>query len=688
MASREDAARRIAKLREEIRRHDFLYFIEGRPEISDQQYDRLVAELRALEERHPDLITPDSPTQRVGERPLEGFAHVQHSLPMMSIDNTYSADELREFDQRVRRGLEGAAFDYIVDPKIDGVAVSLRYEGGRLVLGATRGDGRTGDDITQNLRAVRSIPLRLHGDDWPRVLEVRGEVYWPRSEFHRTNAQRTQAGEEAFKNPRNATAGTLKQYDARLVAQRGLAFCAHGFGRIEPALRGVKRYSELASAARRWGVPTSPWARRCADIDAVIKFVQEWQTQRSELDYDTDGLVVKVDELALRDRLGATSKAPRWCIAFKYAAEQAQTRLVAVDFQVGKLGTITPVANLEPVELAGTTVRRASLHNFDQVARLDLHIGDLVTVEKAGEIIPQVVAVDANQRPRGARPIAAPQRCPACAGAVARDEDGVYFRCHNPSCPAQLVERLRFFAGRDQMDIEGLGEVMAAKLVESGLVHTYADVFRLPTRRDELEKLELVQERTKDGAATTIVVAFGAKRTDNLLAGIEAARSRPLARLLAALNIRHVGANTAELLAQHFGDIDALAAASVEQLQEIDGIGPEVAASVHGWFSSDAGRAVVADLKSVGVNTVQPRKPAASDRLAGRTLVVTGTLARHSRKEIEDLIKQHGGRVAGSVSKKTDYVVVGADAGSKLDKARQLGVKTLTEEQFERLIGA
>jgi DNA ligase (NAD+) len=666
------AAQRIETLRREIRRHDYLYFVLSTPEISDGQYDGLMRELRQLEAQHPDLVTPDSPSQRVGERPLEGFAHVRHAVPMLSIDNTYSPEELREFDARVRKGLAGEPYTYVVDPKIDGVAVSLRYVDGLFVQGATRGDGETGDDVTQNLRAIRSVPLRLLGQDWPRVLEVRGEVYWPRPAFNETNRQRTEAGESPFANPRNATAGTLKQLDSRIVATRGLAFLAHGVGEIDPLPPNVATHSELFARLRDWGIPTSPYARQCQDIEQITAFVAEWDERRRTLDYDTDGLVVKIERLDQRRRLGTTSKSPRWCVAYKYAAEQSQSRLLSVDFQVGKLGTITPVANLEPVQLAGTTVKRATLHNFDQVQRLGLYVGDVVTVEKAGEIIPQVVAVDASQRPPHARPVRPPTSCPECDGKVVQDEGGVYLRCLNPACPAQLVERLRFFCARDQMDIEGGGIKLVELLVQHKLVHTYADLYRLHERRDELLQLE----------------RMGEKSVDNLLAGIERSKQQPLARVLAALGIRHVGTTTAELLADHCGTMDAIIAASAETLQEVEGIGPEVSASVREWFDSAAGRETIAELKAVGVNMTQPqaRRPASGGALSGKTVVVTGTLAKHSRGEIEALIKEHGGKPTASVSKKTDYVVAGESPGSKLDKAQELGVPVLTEEQFESLL--
>ena len=458
------------------------------------------------------------------------------------------------------------------------------------------------------------------------------------------------------------------------MAQRGLAFQAHGFGLIEPLPDGVALHTELVARLNTWGIPTSPHARRCDGIDEVIALVDEWAARRGKIDYETDGLVVKVNQLGLRDELGTTSKAPRWCIAYKYAAQQKETRLLSVDFQVGKLGTITPVANLEPVELAGTTVKRATLHNFDQVRRLDLHLGDRVVVEKAGEIIPQVVRTAAAARAKQAEAIRPPDACPACGGEALQDEGGVYLRCINPACPAQVVERLKYFCGRDQMEIEGAGAKLVESLYEHGLVKRYADLFRLHKRRAELLQLE----------------RLGEKSVDNLLAGIEASKHRPLSRVIAALNIRHVGANTAQLLAEHAGTVDALLAAGEEQLQEVEGIGPEVAASVRQWFDSEVGRRTISDLKAVGVNMTQPSAPRVPGRrvLDGKTLVVTGKLEKYGRSEIESLIKELGGKATGSVSKKTDYLVAGVDAGSKLDKARRLGVPVLSEGEFEQLIAS
>ncbi|MGE3180469.1 MAG: NAD-dependent DNA ligase LigA [Phycisphaerae bacterium] len=666
------AIKKIESLRAELRRHDFLYFVQHNPEISDEQYDRLMAELRALEEKYPALVTPDSPTQRVGEQPQEGFVHVRHTIPMRSIDNTYNEADLRKFDKRVRDALEDEAFGYVVEPKIDGVAVSLRYEDGLLVTAATRGDGEVGDDITANARTLRSIPLRLQGDDVPGVLEIRGEIFWPRPAFDATNAAREAAGEPAFANPRNATAGTLKQLDPRITAIRGLEFTAHGYGVVETFPKDMDRYSEFVAAARSWGLPVNPFVQRREDIDAVLAFVNNWSEKRHEQVYDTDGVVVKVDERSAREALGYTSKAPRWCIAYKYAAEQAQTTLNAVTFQVGKLGTITPVAELEPVLLAGTTVKRATLHNFDQVARLDLHIGDRVTIEKAGEVIPQVVAVDAGKRKKGAEVVAPPTECPACGTPPVREEDEVYLRCPNPECPAQVVERIRYFCARDQMDIDGAGAVFVETVVSKGLVKNVADIFGLVEKRDELLQLE----------------RMGEKSVDNLLAGIEAARTRPLARLLGSLTIPLVGASTAELITERYPTIAEIQAASAEDMQEIDGIGPEVAASLRNWLDSDFGSATIEALRARGVNLSQPQSDEGGEKiLRGKTLVVTGTLARYKRSEIEAMIKKLGGKATGSVSKKTDYLVAGENAGSKLEKAQKLKVPVLSEEEFLEMVG-
>jgi DNA ligase (NAD+) len=593
---------------------------------------------------------------------------------MMSIDNTYSEEEVREFDRRVSKGLEGRPYEYVVEPKVDGVSASLRYEKGRLVLAATRGDGRTGDDITANIRTIRAVPLALRDRGWPEVLEARGEVYWPRKAFDAWNERRKKEGEEPFANPRNATTGTLKSLDSRAIADRRLAFVTHGAGEVVG--RAFKTGDEMFRAFRGWGLPVNPYHRVCKKIDDVIAFIEEWEPRRHELEYETDGLVIKVNRFDQRADLGVTSRYPRWCIAYKYAAEQAESKLLTVDFQVGKLGTITPRAVMEPMQLSGTIVRHASLHNFDQVERLGeghdgLRIGDTVLVEKAGEIIPQVLKITKEGKPRGAR-IKPPTKCPVCKGEVAKDEGGVYIRCINPACEAQLKERLRYFCGRDQMDIEGGGEVLVNQLVDAGLVHQYADLYGLAKQREKVLALE----------------RMGAKSADNLLAGIEDSKKRPLSRVLAALNIRHVGSSTAELLAEHFGDMERIAEATLEELDEIEGVGPELAASIHQFFNSAAGRKTWQALRDAGVNMKEPKRRAGGAQpLAGKTLVVTGTLEKFSRSEIEKLIKELGGKAASSVSKKTDFLVCGEDAGSKLDKAKELGVNVLSEGEFLKLVG-
>ncbi|MCB9867032.1 MAG: NAD-dependent DNA ligase LigA [Phycisphaerales bacterium] len=660
----------IEQLRDEIRRHDRLYFVEAAPEISDREYDRLMDRLKRLEAEHPDLVTPDSPSQRVGGEPLEGFAKVTHAVPMRSIDNTYNEAELREFDQRVRKILGSEKFAYTVDPKVDGVAVSLLYENGVLVAAATRGDGETGDDVTANVRTIRAVPLKLGGSKWPGRIDIRGEIYWPLEDFTRYNAARQQAGEQVFANPRNATAGTLKQLDPQNVADRGLRFVAHGFGRIEP-LAEDSHYA-LMKQLQRWGVPVSDRTRHITDIDGVLAECHVLEQDRRTLAYEIDGLVAKVDSFDQRDRLGATSKYPRWAIAYKFAAEQGESRLIDVEFQVGKLGTITPRAIMEPVQLAGTTVRHASLHNFDQVDRLDVRIGDTVIVEKAGEIIPQVVRVVIEKRPKDAQPVKRPKQCPVCGHPAAQDEGGVYLRCLNPQCIAQRKERLIYFCGRDQMDIEGAGESLVTQLVDKELVRDCSDLYHLADRRDDLLALE----------------RMGAKSVDNLLAGIDASKGRPLARLLAALNIRHVGGTTGELLADHFGDMDAVMQASAEELLEVDGVGPELAASVRTFFDSEDNQALIARLRDAGVNMRQPKRQIAKDSpFAGKTVVLTGTLEHLERKAAEEIVKSLGGKASGSVSKKTDLVVAGEKAGSKLTKAKELGIEVIDEAEFLRRAG-
>jgi len=673
-------ADRIEQLRREIRRHDVLYYVEAAQEISDRDYDRLLQELKDLEAKHPELVTPDSPTQRVGGQPIEGFASVTHSLPMLSIDNTYNAAELREFDARVAKGLGEGTYRYLAEPKIDGVAGSLRYEAGRLVQAATRGDGRTGDDITSNARTIRAIPLRLtdrQGGAVPDVVEVRGEVYWPLEEFNRVNAARVEAGEEPFANPRNGAAGTLKQLDPRIVAERNLSFIAHGFGIVEPMPTdsGV----EMMDLLKRWGVPVSPHARPCASIDEVLAVIDEWAEKRYHLAYGIDGMVVKVDSLEQREALGATSRHPRWCIAYKYAAEQGETVLRSVTFQVGRLGTITPVAHFDPVPLAGTTVSNASLHNFDQIERLGVRVGDTIKVEKAGEIIPQVVQVDVARRPADTKPIITPKRCPVCKGEAARDEGGVYVRCLNPECPAQLKERLTFFAGRDQMDIATLGPAVVERLVEKGLVKHFADLYAL--RPEDLMGLE-VSEHVDKKTGKTVVTTLQEKSVATLIAEIQKSKGRGLSRVLAAMGIPLVGGRVAELVADNLKSIDGLieAAGTRDGLEGIERIGEKTRQVIHEWFRRASGTEAVTGrqprlfdeggdaaslrerIEGIGVNSTQAGILAEHFRSWNRFVEASGQVNRLA--SIEGIGPEIAGSVRGFVLGR-----VGSDIISRLRNA-------------------
>lgn len=662
--------KRAEELRDEIRRHDHAYYVLGAPFIDDRGYDKLFEELKSLEANHPELVEPDSPTQRVGGAPIDGFDHVVHAVPMRSIDNTYDAEQLREFDERIRKGLGEEDYEYVVDPKIDGVAVALRYEEGELKLAATRGDGTTGDDVTHNVRTLASVPLRLLGRNHPQVVEVRGEVMWPTRAFEAFNRQRQASGEPTFANPRNAASGTLKQLDPRNVVGRGLQFVAHGYGVVEPLTAMTD--TELFDQFKQWGIPTSPYRAVLRSMDGAIARLDEWDQRRHGLPYETDGLVLKINALEQRSRLGATGRHPRWCIAFKFAAEQATSVLLGVDFQVGKLGTITPRAVMEPMQLSGTVVRHATLHNFDQLQRLDVRIGDTVVVEKAGEIIPQVKSVVLELRPQDAQAIRPPTQCPSCGGSVQRDEGGVYLRCVNPTCPAQIKERLIHFVGRTQMDIEGAGQVVIQTLVDGGFIRDCVDLYELHKRRDELVKLN----------------GMGDKRVGQLLAGIETSKTRPLSKLLAGLNIRHVGAGTAELLAEQFGSMTKLRCCDENELVGVDGVGAEVAASVVSFFTSEQGRLLIDRLLTAGLTMVQPKSDiSGSGLLAGMTVVLTGTLSHMARNEAILHIKRLGGKVSGSVSSRTGLVIYGEKPGSKLRKAKELGIRTMDETTFLQWVG-
>jgi DNA ligase (NAD+) len=675
---------RVEQLRAEINRHNHLYHVEARPQISDREYDRLMQELISLETTNPELITADSPTQRVGGEVQSALKPVRHAVPMMSIENTYSESEVRAFDARVRKSLDGEQPAYVLEPKIDGASVNLRYEKGRLVLGATRGRGNVGDDITVNVRTIKSVPLTLRPDGAdespPAVLEVRGEVYMDNEDFQRVNKELEAEGEEPYANPRNLAAGTLRRLDPRIVAKRRLRFLAHGLGEVEPMR--TADYWEWTRLLRKWGLPLPKEVWRTKDVEEAIRCIHEFEHLRPKLPYMTDGMVMKVDAFEQRQRLGATSKAPRWVIAYKYETEQQPTVLQTVRWQVGKGGNLTPVADLEPVFIGGVTVTHATLHNIDQIKRLDLHLGDTVILERAGEVIPYVVEVVADKRPKGAKAVDAPRQCPSCGAKVEKEPDTPYIRCVNPACPAQLKERLRWFCGRSQMDIEGLGDRLVDQLVDRGLVHTFADLYRL--KKEDIATLGSEIESGDKAIKRTVGEKIAAKVIQN----IDESRKQGLNRLLAGLGIRHVGTRVGQVLATSFESLGALSQASVEELSNVNEIGPVIAESVHEFFANPAGRKTIAELKAVGLDPKMPRRSAAAAQpLAGLSIVVTGTLPTLKRDEIEKLITDFGGKPAGSVSSKTSFVVAGADAGSKLQKAQSLGVPVVTEAEFLRKIG-
>ncbi len=662
-----DAAAEIAALRETIRHHDRKYYVEAAPEISDLEYDRLIRRLEQLEAEHPELVTPESPTQRIGDQPVAGLRQVEHRVPMLSIDNTYSIQELRQYAQRTQKLLPGEPIEWVVELKIDGVAVSLLYERGRLSRGVTRGNGRVGDDITHNVRTVGGVPLELGGKNVPPVLEVRGEIYMTNSDLVLLNEEQQKRGEAPFANTRNVTAGSIRLLDPRICARRRLRFFCHGVGYAE-GLRG-RSHMEFLEELRGFGLPATPRVACFDSFAAAVDHCEELIARLHELDFEIDGLVLKVNRFDQRERLGSTAKSPRWLIAYKFEKYEATTRLEAIRVQVGKTGTITPVADLEPVELAGTTVSRASLHNADEIARKDVRVGDLVVVEKAGKIIPHIVRVQKHERKAPLPEYVFPTECPQCGRGLVKDEGGVYIRCPNLQCPAQVKERIRYFASRNAMDIEGLGDKLVDQLVAGGLVQDCGDLYRLTL--DQLVKLE----------------RMGRKSSENLLEAIQESKQRGLARLLSGLSIRHVGTRVAAVLAESFGSMEKLRDASVEALSEINEIGPIIAESVHEFLHGEFGRATIEDLQQLGVKMEAGQAAAETSRaLEGKTLVVTGTLTRYSRDEIKELIARHGGRAASSVSAKTDYVVAGEKAGSKLAKAQQLGVPVLSEEQFEELL--
>jgi DNA ligase (NAD+) len=673
--ARSKAAEEIEKLRAKIRHHEYLYYVLDAPEITDAEFDRLLERLKRLEGEHPELVTPDSPTQRVGGQPREGFVKVRHRRPMLSLDNTYSFEELTQFDRRVHEGTGRAKPDYVCEHKFDGFSISLLYEDGRYRRAITRGDGTEGEEVTPNVKTIRALPLRVEAERLKKArlggdFEVRGEVIMTRRAFEQMNREQQERGEKVFANPRNAAAGSVRVLDPSVTAGRRLDLFAYALlvdGRVPRA-----RHSEVLETLSGLGFKVSPEWERCRGLEEVIRYCERWEKKREKLAYEIDGIVVKLDETALWEELGTTAKAPRWAVAYKYAAQQAVTQVRDIRVQVGRTGTLTPVADLEPVEVSGVRVSHATLHNEDQIKRLGVKIGDYVVVQRAGEVIPEVVEVVAEKRAgrKGElREFKMPPRCPVCNERVHKLEGEVAYRCVNAACPARLKESLLHFAGRRAMNIDGLGDKLVDQLVEKGLVKDVADLYRL--KKDDLAELE----------------RMGEKSAENLSAEIEASKKAGLARLIFALGIRFVGERTGELLAAHFGSIEKLGKASLEELLEVEEVGEKVAESIVEFFSEKANQEVLRKLRRDGVVLEEKRARPKDSRLAGKTFVLTGTLNRWSREEASDLIVSLGGKVTGSVSKKTDYVVVGTDPGSKYAKAQALGVATLDESAFARLVG-
>lgn len=658
---------RAARLRKELHAHDYRYYVLAKPTISDEEYDALMRELLQLEEEYPEMRAPDSPTQRVGGQPTKEFPTVPHDPPMLSLANSYSEDEIRAFDKRVRDLLGNEPPEYVVELKFDGIAIALKYRDGVLVQGATRGDGTQGDDITQNLKTIRSLPLRLRTKDISLLaIEVRGEAFIGREGFERMNRQRAASGERTFVNPRNATAGALKLQDPKLVAERPIQFYAYSLIAPDAKLEGHHKNLHLL---KDLGFPVNEHMRKCRSIDQVVACWREWESRRDSLPYEIDGIVVKVNALNQQTILGNIAKSPRWAIAFKFAPRKAETRLKEIVLQVGRTGVITPVALLEPVFLGGTTVGRATLHNEDYIRDLDVRIGDTVIVEKGGDVIPKVSGFVEGSRPTGATRFVMPRKCPECGSKLYRAKDEVNYSCENSECPAQVRGRIEHFAQRGAMDIEGLGEAVVDQLVSFRLAANYADLYSLHRHRDTLVELD----------------RWGEKSTENLLKGIEQSKQRPFHRVLYALGIRHVGAGVAQLLTEHFSSIDRLQEATEEDLVAISAIGPRIAESIRHFFRDRHNREIVERLKRAGV-TLSGSARVFSGKLKGKSFVLTGTLPTYSREEAARLIEENGGKVLSAVSKNVDYLLAGEAAGSKLEKALKLGITAITEDDFKKML--
>jgi DNA ligase (NAD+) len=661
--------KRAEALRNEINHHNYRYYVLDQPVISDAQYDKLLRELQQIESDHPKLITPDSPTQRVGAKPSEEFGEVRHAIPMTSMDNAFDDEEARDWDQRVRKGLEtDSAVAYTAEPKFDGTSVSLRYEKGVLVQAGTRGDGTTGEDVTLNVRTIRTVPLHLQGKGWPEVLEVRGEVVIPKKDFERLNADQLKQGGKVFANPRNAAAGSLRQLDPRITAARPLSFFPWGLGETSKPV--ARLYSEVSKHLKEWGFRVTEFFRVVHGVEECLRYYQDILAKRDKLPFEIDGVVYKLDDLAARERLGYTARAPRWAVAHKLPAQEETTVVEDILASVGRTGVITPVAVLKPVQVSGVTVTHATLHNQDEVERKDVRVGDTVIVRRAGDVIPEVVGIIKDKRPRGTKIWHMPKQCPVCGSEVMREEEEAAHRCMGGLvCSAQRMGAILHFASRHAMDIEGLGDKLVQQLVDKGMVKTVADIYRL--EKDELADLERMAE----------------KSAQNLLEQIEKSKDTTLARFLHALGIPQVGEATAQLLADHFGAIDEIIDAKRETLEAIHGIGPAMADDISSFFHEKHNRAVIRDLLKAGIHWPKPVKARKDSPLAGKTFVLTGGLASMSRDEARRRLQEQGAKVSGSVSKKTDYVIVGDDPGSKADKAEKLGITMLDEKEFLKLLG-